>query len=533
MERLKGLFVALALFAYGCAQVAAPTGGPVDETPPQVLEVVPAPGTVNWTGGVVRMTFDEYVQVKNVREQWLISPPVSQLPAYRLRGKTLEVDWTHVPLDSGMTVVLDLGESVVDLHEGNPLVGGVWAASTGPKIDTLTWKGNVIHRDFAEPASGIRVLLYPGSWALDSLRNGARPRYVGVTNEQGIFEVDFIAPGVYWPLAIDDVNKNWAWDDGEAVGWGPRWNSGDSIESKVVLFPTPAKSSIYAGRPLRDATGLIAAEWHGPEDLKHEAWEVKDGVDFDWIVDEDSVWIWGADASMDTLIWKWSWEDEGGSDTLLIRDSKAIRSRVAVEGPRGKLVSGGSRALRFEQPVQALDVSKWNAWNDSVSCPIDSVVLRSPFEVQVHLPEEPNQAFELLLIPGALSFMGDAVSDSMGYKWRTWPHDHLSELMISAFGSQESGRLSLLDAQGRTLDQRALLAGDSIEWLVKDLLPGAVDLIWESDRWSGEGFHEVDVDAWRQGDVRLKAKGGLDLRSNWTLDWIWEVETTKFPKLEY
>ena len=75
MGRLSAWCAAAAVLV-GCAQVSAPTGGPVDEDPPQVVSTDPPPGVTDWEGGVVRITFDEYVQVKNVREQWLISPPL-------------------------------------------------------------------------------------------------------------------------------------------------------------------------------------------------------------------------------------------------------------------------------------------------------------------------------------------------------------------------------------------------------------------------------------------------------------------------
>lgn len=515
----------------GCAQVSSPTGGPVDEDPPQILSIDPPAGSVQWEGGVVRFTFNEYIQVKNVREQWLLSPPLDRLPSYRLRGKVLELDWSEVTLPEGGTVVLDLGESVVDLHEGNPLVGGVWAAARGAELDTLVWRGQVIRRDFAAPAPGVRVMLFPAEWPADSLLQGARPQYVGVTDAQGRFEVGYVAPGRYRTWAVEDANKDWAWNPGESVGWAGTWTAGmDTVPALLTLFPSQAKSTAYPSPFTRDSTGLISGAINGPSTLEHLDWTTLDGRSVLHHEEGDSAWIWGTEA--DTLLWSWQTADERGMDTVAVRRAKARRSAAARRPLSGKQRATSTRLLSFDQPIAAVHPGFWRMGADSVEVGIDSLALASPFAVRLHAHEAHGVKYALAVDPGGVEFALGGVNDSVSTQWETWPADHLAELVIQVSGAHVDGRLKLEDATGRLLAERTLLAGDSVVWTVRDLMPGKVELVWESNRWGSGQFEEAEVAGFREGDVRLKAEGGVELRSNWTLEWIWSVNSGKFPKLE-
>ena len=70
----------VALFLAGCAKITTPTGGPKDSTPPRVLKVEPADGTVRFDEKQIRIWFDEFVTVNNPNENVLISPPLTKNP---------------------------------------------------------------------------------------------------------------------------------------------------------------------------------------------------------------------------------------------------------------------------------------------------------------------------------------------------------------------------------------------------------------------------------------------------------------------
>ena len=49
-----------------CAAVMSPPGGPKDETPPELIEVIPPDGTTNFKGGRVELLFSEYLDGNNL-----------------------------------------------------------------------------------------------------------------------------------------------------------------------------------------------------------------------------------------------------------------------------------------------------------------------------------------------------------------------------------------------------------------------------------------------------------------------------------
>ena len=67
---------------YGCAKVSSPTGGPRDLMPPRMVKMVPADGTVLFTGREFTITFDEYFVLEKVDEKFMVSPPWTRNPKW-------------------------------------------------------------------------------------------------------------------------------------------------------------------------------------------------------------------------------------------------------------------------------------------------------------------------------------------------------------------------------------------------------------------------------------------------------------------
>ena len=72
--RTWGWMLACAVLV-SCAQVGSPSGGPKDETPPQLVAAVPELGATQVDDRRMVLEFDEYVKASNWRSQLLVSPP--------------------------------------------------------------------------------------------------------------------------------------------------------------------------------------------------------------------------------------------------------------------------------------------------------------------------------------------------------------------------------------------------------------------------------------------------------------------------
>ena len=112
--------IALAIFA-SCANQGANmlSGGPKDETPPEVVKSVPENYTTNFVATEVEITFDEYLkQTSGLNKKVVISPVMEELPDIQIRGKKLLIKFNGALLPD-RTYALNFGESVADLNENN------------------------------------------------------------------------------------------------------------------------------------------------------------------------------------------------------------------------------------------------------------------------------------------------------------------------------------------------------------------------------------------------------------------------------
>jgi len=127
----------LYLIVSSCAKIGAPTGGPKDEDPPRILKSIPSNYSVGYDGNKVELTFDEYIQLKNLDKELLISPPLKERLLTRFRQKTLIIDLNNELHDS-TTYTLNFGNALLDNNEGNILPNYEFVFSTGKMLDTLS-----------------------------------------------------------------------------------------------------------------------------------------------------------------------------------------------------------------------------------------------------------------------------------------------------------------------------------------------------------------------------------------------------------
>lgn len=199
-----GIMVA-ALCIYACANRGYPEGGPKDETPPQVVEEVPLSYTTNFKAKRVNIYFDEFVQLNDINNKFIFSPPVKKDPKVSLKGKYVQV---AIPdsLRENTTYSLDFADAIVDNNESNPLGFYRYVFSTGERIDTLELGGTVVNAESYEPVLGVLVALYEKQG--DSIPLKELPDYIARTDSSGNFRLTNLREGHYRVMAIEDANRD-------------------------------------------------------------------------------------------------------------------------------------------------------------------------------------------------------------------------------------------------------------------------------------------------------------------------------------
>lgn len=209
----KILFLFLSALIFDrCAQVGQLTGGARDTVPPKILEAIPANQSVNFNSSVVILRFDEFVQLSDLTNQLIVSPKLATTPEIEADGKKIKITVKKEDLLPNTTYRFYFGQSIVDMHEGNPIQNFEYIFSTGQYIDSLKITGKVLEA-FNNKASGnILVALYNNKETTDSLPYLKTPEYLSRTNDNGNFAFNNLPYASFKAYAFTDKNKNYLYD---------------------------------------------------------------------------------------------------------------------------------------------------------------------------------------------------------------------------------------------------------------------------------------------------------------------------------
>ena len=193
-------FLEISVFS-SCANIVPPQGGPRDSIPPLLLKVTPGDSTRNFTGNRIVFSFDEFIDVQNIQDQLLVSPSPLINPSvdYRLNTVTVRIKDT---LDANTTYTINFGNAIRDYTEGNPLRGFTYTFSTGPYIDSLELKGNVVLAETGKLDTTLLVMLHTSPD--DSAVVNEKPRYVAKLDSKGEFHFKNLPPKTFYLYALKD-----------------------------------------------------------------------------------------------------------------------------------------------------------------------------------------------------------------------------------------------------------------------------------------------------------------------------------------
>jgi len=202
---LSGILVVLAA---SCARMAAPPGGPADETPPTIIDISPKPGTCN----VVRqpeieITFSEKLSTKSILPAIKATPPLGKLTletmgtTYILQPKSpLREDQTYVVTLSGYR----------DRHNVRQDSVFTFAFSTGDILDNGRISGKLLGEERYINAATIRLF--------DVADSTEEPLYQTKSTRDGTFELNYLRLGQYHVEIFKDLNRNDVFDRGVDAG---------------------------------------------------------------------------------------------------------------------------------------------------------------------------------------------------------------------------------------------------------------------------------------------------------------------------
>jgi hypothetical protein len=189
------------LFFVGCAQIGMPTGGPKDTLAPVIVKAIPTDGSLQFNQNKIVLNFDEYIELKDLQNNLLISPLPQKTPEINFKLKTVTIKLRDSLLEN-TTYSINFGNSIVDNNEGNPLKNYSYVFSTGNHLDSLSISGKVIVAETGKVDSTIIALLYKN--LSDTAVSKLKPDYLARLKGDGTFSFNHLPEGNYHLYALKD-----------------------------------------------------------------------------------------------------------------------------------------------------------------------------------------------------------------------------------------------------------------------------------------------------------------------------------------
>lgn len=225
MKRLLLLFI-VSFLVHSCARVGSPVGGPKDSLAPKFLSSNIDTTRINVKRDIreLRLDFDEYVTLKDINKNLIISPPIKKikriLPS-NIANKYVLIQWEDT-LQANTTYNFNFGNSIADNNEANILRYFNFAFSTGDKLDDLYASGEIkdalaIKKNTTTNGNKLVVGLYQ---VKDTMNYKQKPYYITKVDDDGYYELNYLSPGKYRIIAFEDENENSVYDPGtEKIGF--------------------------------------------------------------------------------------------------------------------------------------------------------------------------------------------------------------------------------------------------------------------------------------------------------------------------
>jgi uncharacterized protein (DUF2141 family) len=571
-----GLFL---LLLHSCANRAAgPTGGPKDTIPPVVIRSIPENGTINYQKKTIAVYFDENITLDKVNENFIMSPPQQTQPVIRANARVLTVTLEDELIDS-TTYSLFFGNAIVDLNEKNPLPNFQFAFSTGNEIDTLQVSGLLYDAFTLNPVHNVFVGLHAS--LKDSAIYTDKFARVTKTDIDGQFTVRNIKEGTYSIYALQDANRDFMYQPGEAVAFyhstvepnvvvtersDTLWADSLTIDTihirrSVTYYPDNITMKLFKEDKKRQF--LLRSERPDPRSFSvyfnrhQDSLAILKPLNFD----AQSKLLLQANATMDSLTWWITDSMVYAMDTLLVSinyqmtdslfrwvpqtDTLSLTRRrqtavgAATQTPVLKLTSNISPSFdlnniirfRFEQPIAIADTSKLQLLHkqDTLMIPVNFKFSKED-EIGMNFSLNhawiPGDSYELVIDSAAFVSIYSIANLPVKNAFRMKKPDDYSTLKIVLEPFDSLAMIQVINDKETVIQQqRAKPTGNLFSYLKP-----------------GDYFLKLYVDAnangkWDTGDLELRIfpeevfyfSIKLSLKANWELEESWDFRAADNP----
>ncbi|WPO79802.1 Ig-like domain-containing protein [Flavobacterium sp. KACC 22761] len=438
---LKYISLLLVFLMMSCAKRGSITGGLKDTIPPTLVSSYPKNFSTNFKETEIKLVFDEYVKLKNLNKQLIISPPMKHepliLPTNASKFITIKIKDTLQP---NTTYSINFGQSLADNNEGNAINQFKYVFSTGSYIDSLSVKG-IIKDSYEKYVDNfVSVMLYEvNDKYKDSTVYKEFPRYITNTLDSlRTFQLENLKAGKYLLVAMKDKSNNNKFNPkDDKIGFikHPITVPNDTIfELELFKETLPLKTF----KPIQASGNRLYLPYDGKQNfkvLKPKITLKNHSETLETIVTQfpkkDSLQIWYKPIKTDSLSLEVNTEKYNKKFGFKIKDLK--KDTLNIKPAQNGVLNFRERfTLESETPLVKFDNTKIALVNkDSVAVKFTTEYDEFEQKLYFDFKKEPLEKYHFTLLPGALTDFYDKTNDTLSYKLTTKEVEDYGNLVLN------------------------------------------------------------------------------------------------------
>lgn len=518
------LFLSFALLFIGCAKRGTITGGAKDTIPPVLINSNPKNFTTNFKDNFIKITFDEYIKIKDISKQLVISPPMKNAPYIVPMGSaskfiTIKINDTLQP---NTTYSFNFGQSITDNNEGNPFSQFKYVFSTGSHIDSLKIGGKITDALSKKTDNFVNIQLYEAATFKDSTVFKEQPRYVtNSLDSLTTFALENLKEGKYYLIALKDENNDYKYNpktDKIAFHKNPVVIPTDTL-FRLDLFKEqlPFKTE----KPSQVSSNRLVMGYNGSP--KNLAIKVKNNeTEVPYVLTKlpkaDSLQIWIPKLKADSL--QIAVKDDYFSKSFItkIKEMKAVDTLSFKAKQTGSLNFGENFSIEAATPLVKIDNAKIRITKKDSSA-VNFTTKYKEFEQELvfDFKKEESEKYKIVVLPGAIKDFYDKENDTLTYSLNTKKISDFGNLRINL---EQVNRfpilVELLDEKENVVvssysEKETILNFEALEprkYLLR--------VIYDDDKnkkWTTGNFLEK-----RQPEEVIYFPKEIDVRANWDVE---------------
>lgn len=440
-NNLKYFSFLLVLLLASCAKRGSITGGLKDTLAPVLRHSSPENMSTNFKGDEIVLVFDEYVKLKNLNKQLIISPPMKRepviLPTNASKILTIKIKDTLQP---NTTYSFNFGQSIADNNEGNAINQFKYIFSTGPYIDSLSISGQIKDSYEKNVDNFVSVMLYEVNDSYkDSVIYKQSPRYITNTLDSlRTFKLENLKAGKYLLVALKDKGGNNRYNPkDDKIGFLKHYITvpNDTVfELELFKETLPLK----ALKPIQASGNRLYLPYEGKQNFKITKPKIvlkNNNEILETIVTQfpkkDSLQVWYKPIKVDSLSMDVSAPNYNKKYTFKIKDQK--KDTLNITAVQNGVINFRERfTLETATPLVKFDKSKIKFTNkDSIAVPYTTEYDEFEQKLYVDFKKEPAEKYNITFFPGALTDFYEKTNDTLAFKLSTREYSDYGNLVLN------------------------------------------------------------------------------------------------------